>query len=155
MVQSLLKKLINLLKRPAELTPHAVIITSLIFITLFVTDRFNGAMNFVSHHLTESMFVICAIIFLYQTVVFFADFAKNKKVFVLVALSIVISLVGVYLAAVCIRDLNVEESPLMRYDYNKFLLCFYSVLSAIISFLVINIQRAYKMACNRKRSRTS
>lgn len=145
----------SIIKRPAELTPHATIITSLILITLFVTDRFNGAMHFIDHDLTSSMMIICAAVFLYQTIVFFIDFRKKRKLVLLLLASAVTAILGLYLLAVCARDLLVDAKRLMLLDYNKFSLLGYAVLSIVTSFCVINVQRAFKRDYNRKNSKFS
>ncbi len=143
----------SVLKRPAELTPHIIIITSTVFLTLFVTDRFNGAMNFIAHDLTEKMIITCALIYVYQTVVFILDFGSKRRLLSLLLLCALSAFIAVYLLMICVRDLNVDASRLMLLEYNKFLLMIYSLLSVASSVRVIMVQRAYKMSCNRRSGR--
>ena len=44
-----------------KLLPHAGIILALMFITFFIVDKFNGAMNFINNDISKALLLLFAL----------------------------------------------------------------------------------------------
>lgn len=45
-----------------KLLPHAGIVLALMFITFFIVDKFNGAMNFINNDMSKALLLLFALI---------------------------------------------------------------------------------------------
>ena len=45
-----------------KLLPHAGIILALMFITFFIVDKFNGAMNFINNDISKALLLLFALV---------------------------------------------------------------------------------------------
>ena len=140
----------RMIKKPADATPHLMIAASVTLLVLFVTDRFNGAMNFVAHELTAAFILAAVCIYVYQTVVYCIDFAKSKRLIALTVLNVMGCAVGIYLFRLCYIDLTTEMVPHMLKETNKFVLLAFSLLTFSGSVITALVQRANKIRENRE-----
>ncbi len=63
----------------ALLSAHAAIILSLIYLTLFVIDRINTAMEFINNDITKTLVAILAVLAIANGIAFEADRRKKAK----------------------------------------------------------------------------
>lgn len=66
------------MKRFQKLLAHAMLILSLLLLTLFVVDRFNRAMMFLSNELTKWLVAVFALLAAVQAVLLIAGFYRKK-----------------------------------------------------------------------------
>ena len=130
------------IKKVLSLTPHCIIILSLLFLTLFITDRFNGAMNFIAHDLTESLIIVSAIICFVQTAAFAAGYFENRKNRFWVIFAVLTFALAAYLLTICSIDIILDGSRYMLREANKFALLAYIIASFASSITVATIRRA-------------
>ncbi len=145
-----MKTVLNIIKRPAELTTHLTICLSLWFLTICIVDRFNAAMNFLGTNLTEYFVLAGAFIFVYQTAVCVFSYAKMRKALPCLAISLICALISVYLIYVCMYHLGAGGRHALLKELNKDALLIYSLLSTFSSVFAIAVQRTSKRAFNRQ-----
>ena len=130
------------LKKILSVTPHYLIVTALLFLTLFITDRFNGAMNFIAHDLTETLIIISGLICWLQALILALGYYKNGKALLAIIISTVAALVGVYLTAICTIDLCLDISRHMLREEYKFTLLAFIILLIASSVAAAAVRRA-------------
>lgn len=61
------------------LLPHAGIILSLLFITFFIVDKINGAMNFINNDITKGMLLAFSLISIANACFLIADNRRRAR----------------------------------------------------------------------------
>ena len=61
------------------LLPHAAIVFSLLFITFFIVDKINGAMNFINNNITKGMLLACALVSIANACFLIADNRRRAR----------------------------------------------------------------------------
>ena len=145
-----MKTLISVLKKSLDITPHLIIITSTLLLTLWVTDRFNGAMHFIAHDMTSWLVIIVAAVFAFQSAVYLAGTDSKGARLVYKTVAVLGCVIAIYLMTVCLTDLSSGTVPLMLKDSNKFALLGYCIVSVMSSALVAITVRKEKINANRR-----
>ena len=111
--------------------PHACIILATLFITLFITDRFNRAMAFINNDLTRWLLLLCGLLFLLQGALAW----KRTSVLWARLLSLFCMVESVGLLVVLFIDRNRRMSGILNREITKWgllLLCLSVIAEAFL-----------------------
>lgn len=145
-----MKPLTGALKKPLDITPHLIIITSTLLLTLWVTDRFNGAMHFIAHDMTSWLVILAAAVFAFQSAIYLSGTDSKGARLVYKIITVLGCVIAIYLMTVCLTDLTSGAAPLMLRDSNKFALLGYCIISVFCSALTAVTRRREKIDANRR-----
>lgn len=122
----------------SALLPHALLLLSLLLLTLFVTDRFNRAMAFINNEITRYGVLIWGLLLLCSVFVF-SSLNRGSRVIRLSSLLGIPGGIGGML--LWVLDRIDRSAGYFNRELPKFLLAGFCVFAAALSVILIRCQR--------------